>query len=109
MKVVKNDTVVVLSGDDRGKKGRVLKVDPAKGRLIVEKINFVKRHTRAKRAGVQGGILEKEAPVKASTVQVVCPKCDRGTRIGIKILADGSRERYCKQCGEMLPRPERKA
>ncbi len=109
MKIVKGDTVQVLSGDDRGKRGRVLKVNPEKALLVVEKVNFVKRHTRARRQGVQGGILEKEAPVKASTVQVICPKCDRGTRIGIRTLADGTRERYCKSCGEILPRPERKA
>jgi large subunit ribosomal protein L24 len=107
VKVVKGDTVIVRSGDDRGKRGRVLKVDPAKRVVVVEKINFIKRHTRARQSGVQGGILEKEAPVKASTVQVVCPKCDRGTRIGTKILADGTHERTCKQCGEILPRPER--
>jgi len=107
VKVVKNDTVLILSGDDRGKRGRVLKVNPEKGQVIVEKINFVKRHTRAKRQGVQGGILEKEAPVRVSTVQVICPKCDRGTRVGIQILADGARERVCKHCGEILPRPEK--
>jgi large subunit ribosomal protein L24 len=108
VRVVKGDTVVVLSGDDRGKRGRVLKADPKAGIVVVEKVNFVKRHTRARRQGMQGGILEKEAPVKACTVQVVCPKCDRGTRVGIKVLADGTRERSCGHCGEVLPRTERK-
>jgi large subunit ribosomal protein L24 len=109
VKVVKSDTVQVLSGDDRGKRGRVLKVNPEKGQVIVEKVNFVKRHTRARRTGVQGGIIEKEAPIRVSTVQVVCPKCDRGTRVGTRHLADGTRERVCKHCGEILPRPEKKA
>jgi large subunit ribosomal protein L24 len=106
MKVAKNDTVIVISGEDRGKTGRVLKVFPEKSRVIVEKVNFVKRHTRARKQGVQGGILEKEAPVHVSNVQLYCPKCQAGTRIRRSRLADGTPERACVRCGEMLARPE---
>jgi len=107
MRIAKNDTVIVIAGDYRyrGKTGKVLKVFPETQRIIVEKVKFVKRHTRAMlQQGQQGGILEKEAPIHVSNVMLVCPKCGKPTRVGITKLADGSRERICKKCKEMVPR-----
>jgi large subunit ribosomal protein L24 len=102
-KILKNDTVQVISGDDAGKKGKVLRVLPKAQRVIVEGINFIKRHTRANpQKAQQGGILQKEAPVHLSNVLVVCDKCSVPTRVGIKILENQKRVRYCKQCGEVM-------
>jgi len=100
----KNDQVIVIAGDDRGKSGRVLKVLRAESRLIVEKVNFVKRHTKPRGQRVQGGILEKEAPLNISNVMHLCPKCQVGVRITMKRASDGKRERYCARCGETIPR-----
>jgi len=95
---------MVIAGDDRGKSGRVLKVLKGGTRLIVEKINFVKRHTKARGANQQGGILEREAPIQMSNVMHLCPKCQTGVRISMKAGTDGERERYCARCGETIPR-----
>jgi large subunit ribosomal protein L24 len=100
----KNDQVMVIAGDDRGKTGRVLKVIREKNRLIVEKVNFVKRHTKPRGTGRQGGILEKEAPLHVSNVMHLCPKCQTGVRVTVKPASDGKRERYCSRCGETIPR-----
>ena len=95
----KNDNVLVVTGKDRGKKGRVLKMFPAKNRIVVEGVNFIKRHTRPNpRANVKGGIVEREAPVHASNVQIVCPECGAPTRIGRQILGDGRKVRVCVKC-----------
>ena len=95
----RNDSVQVMAGKDRGKKGRVLRVLAEKNRLVVEGINFVKRHTRPNPGkGVKGGILEKEAPLHASNVQLVCPECSAPTRIGHKVLEDGRKVRICRKC-----------
>ena len=102
MKVVKNDTVLVVSGNFKGKKGKVLKVFPKEQRVIVEGVHFIKRHTRKTQKNPQGGIVEKEAPIHASNVLVVCPKCGNPARVGRKVLQDGKRVRMCKGCGEML-------
>ncbi|HFB67634.1 MAG TPA: 50S ribosomal protein L24 [Calditrichae bacterium] len=103
-KVVKNDTVKVISGNYRGKTGKVLKVFPKKNRIIVEGVNLRKHHERPSQALPQGGIIEKEAPIHISNVKVVCPKCGRPTRVGIRILEDNSKVRYCKHqdCGEII-------
>ena len=106
IKIRKGDMVQVISGDDRGKTGRVLSVDSDKMRVVVEKVNFVKRHTKARRQGVQGGILEKEAPLHLSNVMLYDAKAGRGTRIGIRVLADGTRERVSRASGETLPKGE---
>ncbi len=106
-RIAKNDTVMVIAGDYRyrGKTGRVLKVFPETNRVIVEKVRFVKRHTRGMpQQGKQGGILEKEAPIDVSNVMLVCPKCGKPTRVGMTKLADGTRERICKKCNEMIPK-----
>jgi len=100
--VKKGDTVMVITGKSIGKKGKVLSVDTAKSRVIVEGVNIVKRHTRPTRQMPQGGIIEKEAPVASSNVMLYCPKCNRPTRIGRQVLADGTKTRVCKKCGEVI-------
>jgi large subunit ribosomal protein L24 len=95
----KNDTVSVNTGKDSGKRGRVLKVLPAKNRVIVEGVNMIKRHTRPNpQRNVKGGIVEREAALHASNVQLVCPECGAVTRIGHKILGDGRKVRICRKC-----------
>ena len=99
MNIRRDDTVVVLSGKDKGKQGKVLVVNPDEGKVIVEKVNMVSRHTKPRKQGDQGGILQKEAPIYACKVQRVCPKCNKPTRAAHKILADGKKVRVCKHCG----------
>ena len=95
----KNDNVVVTSGKDRGKRGRVLRVLPEKNRLVVEGVNFVKRHTRPNPSqNVKGGVVEREAALHASNVQLVCPECGSATRIGRRLLEDGRKVRFCRKC-----------
>jgi large subunit ribosomal protein L24 len=103
-KIVKSDTVVVLSGNDRGKTGKVLKVFPDKNQVVVEGVNMIKKHSRPTQQLPQGGIIEKEGPINVSNLKVVCPKCNRPTRIGVRILEDKSKVRYCKHpdCGEII-------
>jgi large subunit ribosomal protein L24 len=97
--IKKNDTVKVISGRDRNKRGRVLNVIPEKGRLVVEGVNFLKKHTKANpQKGVKGGIVEREGALSASNVQLVCPECGEATRVGRKLLEDGRRVRYCVKC-----------
>ena len=100
--VKKGDTVVVIAGKDRGKKGKILQSMPAKSRVIVEGINMIKKHTRPTQKMPQGGIVEKEAPLHASNVMPFCPKCGKGVRISKKELADGKKVRTCYQCGEVF-------
>jgi large subunit ribosomal protein L24 len=102
----KNDQVVVISGDDRGKSGRILKVLRDKGRVIVEKVNFIKRHTKPRGTGRQGGILEREAPIHVSNVMHLCPKCQAGVRVTVKPGSSGKRERFCGRCGESIVRTQ---
>ena len=99
MSIKKDDTVVVLSGKDKGKKGKVIAVLPKEGKVVVEKINMISRHTKPRRQGDQGGIIQREAPLYACKVQRVCPKCDQATRPAHKVLADGKKVRVCKKCG----------
>ena len=99
MSIKKDDVVVVLSGKDKGKKGKVIGVLPKDGKVVVEKINMVSRHTKPRRQGEEGGIIHKEAPLYACKVQRVCPKCDQATRPAHKVLADGKKVRVCKKCG----------
>ena len=96
------DTVVVLSGKDKGKQGKVLQVSPKEGKVIVEGLNVVTKHVKPRRQGEQGGIVEAEAAMYASKVQLVCPKCSKATRTGHKFLEDGSKVRVCKTCGEEI-------
>ena len=95
----KNDNVVVTTGKDRGKRGRVLRMTPDKNRLVVEGLNIIKRHTKANpQKNIKGGLVEREAPLHASNVQLVCPECGKPTRIGKKILEDGRKVRVCRKC-----------
>ena len=95
----RNDTVVVMTGKDSGKRGRVLKVLPAKNRLIVEGVNIIKRHTRPNpQRNIKGGIVTREASLHASNVQLVCPECGKTTRVGRKLLNDGRKVRICRKC-----------
>ncbi len=94
------DTVVVLSGKDKGKKGTVLAVSPSERKVIVEKINMVSKHVKPRRMGEPGGIIKAEAAMYADKVQLVCPRCKKPTRVGHKILEDGSKIRICRKCGE---------
>ena len=95
----KNDNVVVTTGKDRGKRGRVMRVVPDKNRVIVEGVNVIKRHTKPNpQRNVKGGVVEREAAMHASNVQLVCPECGKPTRIGKKILGDGRKVRICRKC-----------
>ena len=105
-RIRKGDTVIVISGDDKGKTGRVLAVDAEKMRVVVENVNFIKRHTKARRQGGQSGIIEKEAPLHISKVQLFDPRANRGTRIGMRMLPDGRRERVSRATGETLSKAE---
>ena len=105
MKIRKFDQVVVVSGEDKGKKGKVLKVFRKSERVIVEGVNFIKRHTRA-RQGVQAGIIEREGPIHVSNVMLVDPASGERTRIGHHVLSDGKRQRIAKKSGEAAPENE---
>lgn len=96
------DTVMIISGRDRGKKGKVMQVSPKEGKVIVENANFVQKHVKPRRMGEPGGIIKAESAIYACKVQVVCPRCGKPTRVGHKVLADGTKERICKKCGESL-------
>jgi large subunit ribosomal protein L24 len=102
LKIRKGDTVMVIAGDDKGKTGRVLSVDETKHRVIVEKVNFVKRHTKARSQTQQGGILEKEAPIHLSNVMLYDPKAGKGVRVGVRLAKDGKRERVSRATGDTL-------
>ena len=101
LNVKKGDTVVVLSGKDKGKQGKVLGTVPAEKKVVVEGINMVTCHVKPRRQGEEGGIVKREAALYASKVQVVCPKCGKGTRIAHKI-ENGKKTRVCKHCGAEL-------
>ncbi len=100
--VKRDDTVMVITGRDKGKKGRVIRVYPDQGRALVEKINMVKRHSKPSQQLPQGGVVEKEASIHLSNLMVVCGKCSKPTRVGVKNLADGRKARLCRKCGEIL-------
>ena len=102
MNIKKNDTVVVLSGKDNGKRGKVLSTDPKNGKVVVEGVNLATCHIKPRKAGDEGGIVRKETPIYASKVELVCPKCDKPTRVGHSFLADGTKVRTCKKCGENI-------
>ena len=101
MNIKKNDTVIVLSGKDKGKQGKVQKTMPEAGKVIVEGVNMATCHVRPRQQGEQGGIIRREIPMYACKVQLVCPKCGKGTRVAHKI-EDGKKSRICKKCGAEL-------
>jgi large subunit ribosomal protein L24 len=100
--VKKGDLVMVIAGKDKGKSGKVLRVIPKEERVVVERINLVKKHLRPNPATGQGGIVEMEAPIHISNVMPICPSCNRPTRVGRKVLESGVKVRVCKRCGESL-------
>jgi large subunit ribosomal protein L24 len=102
MQIKKNDNVLVISGKEKGKKGRVIAVYPAEKRLLIEKLNMIKRHTRPTQQLRQGGIVEKEGPLSMSNVKLICSKCDKPTVAVRKTQEDGARVRVCKNCNETL-------
>lgn len=100
--IKKNDTVVVMTGKEKGKKGRVLIVNPSKDSLLIEKINMIKKHMKPSKKYTQGGIIEKEAPLHISNVILICPKCNKPTRLGSTFLQAGRKVRMCKKCREVM-------
>ena len=98
MNIKKDDKVVVLSGKDKGKQGKILVSDPKAAKVIVEGVNVATKHQKPRKQGEEGGIFKVETPIYASKVQLVCPKCGKATRVGHKI-ADGKKLRVCKKCG----------
>ena len=102
MEIRRNDTVVVITGRERGKRGKVRQTLPKTGRVVVEGINIVKRHMKARPPARQAGIVDLEAPLHISNVMLVCPQCNRPTRVGHRRLEDGRKGRGCKHCGELI-------
>ncbi len=100
--IKKNDLVMVVSGKEKGKSGRILRVLPEKEKVIIEKINFIKRHARPHGKQRQGGILEKEAPLHMSNVMLLCAKCNKPVRVGHQIVEGDKKARYCRKCGEIF-------
>ncbi|HHY94088.1 MAG TPA: 50S ribosomal protein L24 [Firmicutes bacterium] len=98
------DTVVVISGKHKGARGKILRTDPERGRVVVEQVNMVKRHQKPTAKVMQSGIISKEAPISASNVMLVCTKCHKPTRVGRTFLDDGRKVRVCKKCGEVIDR-----
>ena len=96
------DTVIIMSGRDRGMKGKVLAVSPKEGKVIVEGRNMVSKHVKPRKMGEQGGIIKAESAIYACKVQVLCPRCGKPTRVAHKIYEDGTKERICAKCGESL-------
>jgi len=102
MKIRKNDTVLVIVGKDKGKKGKVRRALPKEDKIIVEGINMIKRHSRARRAARQAGIIEREAPIHVSNVMLLCSKCNQLTRVGFRFLENGKKARICRACSEII-------
>jgi len=101
-KIKKNDIVYVLSGRDRGKTGKVFMVFPDKGRALVEGINYVKKHARKTKQDQQGGIVQKESSINMSNLALFCKTCNKYMHVGISVLTDGTKSRYCKKCKEVI-------
>jgi large subunit ribosomal protein L24 len=102
MKIRKNDTVLVIVGKDKGKKGKVRFAYPGDQRILIEGVNFIKKHVRAVREARQAGIIEREAPIHVSNVMLLCSKCNHPTRVGFRFLEDGKKVRFCHTCNEVI-------
>ncbi len=102
MKIRRGDEVLVLTGRDRGETGKVRRAFPRENRVLVEGVNMVKRHMKPRGRTSQAGIITREAPIHVSNVMLICPKCQQPTRIGIRLLEDGSKARVCKKCQEVI-------
>ena len=96
------DTVMVISGKEKGKKGKIVAVSPKEGKVLIEGVNMVSKHVKPRQAGQEGGIVKAEGAMYACKVQLVCPHCGKATRVGHKVDEDGSKSRVCKRCGETL-------
>lgn len=107
MHVKKDDSVIVISGKDTGKKGKVLKTSPANGRVFVSGVNMVKKHQKGQGQNKPAAIVEREGGIDASNVMVVCPKCSKPSRLGTDIAKDGSKSRVCKKCGAKIDKVEK--
>lgn len=101
-KIRRNDTVLVTTGKDRGKRGKVQQVLPRESRVLIEGVNIVKRHVKPRPPLVQGGIVSQERPIQISNVALICPHCDKPTRVGRRFLEDGTKVRHCKQCHQVI-------
>ena len=101
MKIKKGDRVIILTGKDRGKSGEVIRTLPKEGKVIVDGVNVVKKHQRATRATMQGGIIDKDMPLDVSNVALICPK-DGATRVGYRVSEGGEKARICRKCGQEL-------
>jgi large subunit ribosomal protein L24 len=102
MKIRKNDTVLVIVGKDKGKKGKVRKALPKEDKIVVEGLNMIKRHSKTKGQAKQAGIIELEAPLNVSKVMLICNKCEKPARVGLRFLEDGKKARFCRACSEIL-------
>ncbi|NTV14264.1 MAG: 50S ribosomal protein L24 [Desulfobulbaceae bacterium] len=101
-KIKLSDQVEVIAGKDKGRVGKVIRAFRSDDKVIVEKVNMIKRHTKPSMANQQGGIIEKEAPIDISNLMLVCPKCSKPVRVGIKVMEDGAKARICKKCRESV-------
>ena len=101
-KIKKNDMVMVITGRDRGKTGKVMRVLPERGRVVIERLNIVKRYSKSRGAQSPGGIVEKEASINISNVMIFCDRCNAPVRIGVKSADDGTKSRNCRRCGEAI-------
>ena len=101
-KIKKNDMVMVITGRDRGKTGKVMRVLPERGRVVIERLNMVKRHSKSRGAQSPGGIVEKEASINISNVMIFCDRCNAPVRVGVKSADDGTKSRNCRRCGEAI-------
>lgn len=101
-KIRKEDRVRIIAGKERGKDGKVLRLFPKEGRVIIQGLNFVKKHTRSRGERKPSGIIEKEAPLAISNVMLICPRCNQPARIGYKVVEKGKKLRICKKCGETM-------
>jgi large subunit ribosomal protein L24 len=101
-KIKKNDMVMVITGRDRGKTGKVMRVLPERGRVVIERLNIVKRHSKSRGAQSPGGIVEKEASINISNVMIFCDRCNAPVRVGVKSADDGTKSRNCRRCGEAI-------
>ncbi len=104
LKLKKGDRVLILTGKDRGRKSKIMRVLPRENRVVVEGVNMVKKHARPTREMMQGGIIDQEAPIHVSNVQLICGNCGKPTRTGIRVLANGRRVRECRKCQETIDR-----
>lgn len=102
LKVKKNDKVRVISGKDKGKTGKVLRIEPDKNKIYIEKINIIKRHTRKKGQNQPGGIISKEGPIHLSDIRVICPNCGKLSRVGFEVKDSGEKVRVCRKCGQQI-------